>query len=111
MVWDIASGAKHFVLKEYHQSVSSTTRQGSYFADGHWASGHFAKGYFGGATLIIDLSGDAANALGPSITALGLAEQVHGYWSAASAEWDSTPVPRSTSAITRRVRPHSDKPR
>ena len=83
VVWDIASGAKHFELRDYHQSVARTTRQGSYFADGHWASGHFAKGHFGGATLIIHLSGDAANALGPSITALGLAEQVHAYWSAA----------------------------
>jgi hypothetical protein len=79
VVWDIASGAKHFELRESHQSVASTTRQG-YFADRYWARGHFAKGHFG-ATLIIHLSGAAANALGPSITALGLAEQVHGYWS------------------------------
>jgi hypothetical protein len=80
VVWDIASGAKHFKLRKSHKSVASTTRQGN-FADRHWARKHFAKDHFG-ATLIINLSGDAAKDLGgPSITALDLAEQVHGYWS------------------------------
>jgi len=45
VVSHIANGAKHFDrLKKHHQSVASTTHQGSYFADGYFARGYFAKG-------------------------------------------------------------------
>ena len=71
----IANGSKHFkVNPNRHHSVSGTSIKGAFDPN------IFDNNVFDVARLAIDLDGDAANQLGPSINAVELARIVLDFW-------------------------------
>lgn len=76
VVSHIATGAKHMIPEDpRHQSV-----QHADVVDTPYGDGTYGGGAFGGRTLVIQLDGAAAEALGKSIAPLDLAKQVLEYW-------------------------------
>ena len=83
VVSHLASGAKHHSqLLSHHQAVSQSGETGGYFAAAYFSPRYFGSSYFGGRTLSVTLTGNAAQTLGPSLSAVALAEQVYSYWQA-----------------------------
>jgi hypothetical protein len=79
----VANGAKHFkVSDKRHRSVANAERRGGYFPGRYFAKRFFAGRYFAGGALVLELDGDAAGALGSSISVVGLAEKVLYFWKA-----------------------------
>ena len=78
VIWDLASGAKHFEAAEpRHKSVESVRTQ-----EGYFSSEYFSPEYFDTGSRIVKLKGDEARSLGSEITVLDLAERVLQYWEA-----------------------------
>jgi hypothetical protein len=78
----LANGAKHFVVRRHHRSVTSTEKNGGFWATGYWPGGFFGRGYWPEPGLVVLLDGAAAQTLGHMVTALDLAEDVYRFWSA-----------------------------
>ena len=75
VVWDLASLSKHQQVRPRHDSVDASGVIGGFFG------GKFFGGNFFG-TLSVKLKGTAAAQMGPSISAIDLAERVVTYWKA-----------------------------
>jgi hypothetical protein len=76
VVSHLATGAKHMIPEDpRHQSV-----QHADVADTPYGHGTYGGGTYGGRTLVIQLDGAAAEALGMRIAPLDLAKQVLEYW-------------------------------
>jgi len=75
VVWDLASLSKHQEVRDGHDSVDASGVLGEFFG------GSFFGGPFFGS-LTVKLKGSAAAQLGPSISAIQLAERVVAYWKA-----------------------------
>jgi hypothetical protein len=81
IVSHIASGAKHFDdLARHHQSVGHTGQHGGFWGASFWAPRYFSSRYWGGRRMVVTLSGQAAIALGQTITVLDLATKILNYW-------------------------------
>lgn len=76
VVSHLATGAKHMIPEAphhntvYHADVAFTP----------YGSGAYGSGTYGGRTLLVELDGTAAAALGHSVTPLALAERVLMHW-------------------------------
>lgn len=78
----LANGGKHFrVEAKHHDSVARTRRVGGITTLGRYALGTRPLGG-GRPTCYVDLQGDAAAALGPSIEVITLARCVMAFWDA-----------------------------
>jgi hypothetical protein len=82
IVWDLASGAKHFETRKNHKSVARTDQvERSYWPRGFWKPGYWKPGFWGSVeVLVIALEGDAAKEFGSSIDVVPLARCVLQYW-------------------------------
>ena len=77
----LANGAKHFETEaKQHKSVDQTVKRSGFFPAGMFPPGFLPM--FPDAQLVVKLKGGAAKALGSSVPALTLAEQVLKYWDA-----------------------------
>lgn len=75
VIWDLASLSKHRDVRPNHDSVDDSGGFGEFF--GGW---FFGGSFFG--ELSVKLRGPAAAQLGPSVSAIELAERVVAYWKA-----------------------------
>jgi hypothetical protein len=82
VVSHLANGAKHFVVEaKHHRSVADSGRPSRYFGARYF--GRYLGGrYFGRGRMTLKLTGEAATAIGDSISPIELAEKVHAYWDA-----------------------------
>lgn len=80
----LANGAKHFQVEDKrHKSVGATKQfYTGMFPPGMFPPSMFPPSAFGGSIkLIVELMGDAAIQLGPTIGVVELAERVMDFWS------------------------------
>jgi hypothetical protein len=77
----LANGGKHFEVEDpQHESVSSTDEGGSWDPPGWYPPHWHPPGWYPQGRLLVNLKGEAATQLGPSIGAIELAEKVMEYW-------------------------------
>jgi hypothetical protein len=75
IVFHLATGAKHFAPREFHNSVSEIGSE-----DGAFDANAFDSSAFDVSSLVILLNEDEANIFGTEITVNEFAKLVIGYW-------------------------------
>jgi len=77
----LATGAKHFRPEaRHHRSVKHSKKVGGSFAARTFGANTFKANVFPKGNLIIELEGEAERQLGPSISAIALAQLVLNHW-------------------------------